>query len=72
VTAAAAMREIVPAPEPAEMPPGHVEFFFADCFREPHHEGGIDRAVGWALATDPETLLLSVAGSPRSTWGVAS
>jgi pimeloyl-ACP methyl ester carboxylesterase/predicted glycosyltransferase len=33
-----------------------LEFFFAQCFPEPHSTKQIEDAVGWALETDPETL----------------
>ena len=35
---------------------GFLEFFFAQCFNEPHSTKHIEDAVGWALETDPETL----------------
>jgi pimeloyl-ACP methyl ester carboxylesterase/predicted glycosyltransferase len=35
---------------------GFLEFFFAQCFTEPHSTKQIEDAVGWALETDPETL----------------
>jgi len=41
---------------------GYAEFFFGECFPEPHSEKQIEDAVGWALETDPETLLVSFAG----------
>jgi pimeloyl-ACP methyl ester carboxylesterase len=33
-----------------------LEFFFAQCFSEPHSTKQIEDAVGWGLETDPETL----------------
>ena len=33
-----------------------LEFFFAQCFSEPHSTKHIEDAVGWGLETDPETL----------------
>ncbi len=33
-----------------------LEFFFGQCFSEPHSTKQIEDAVGWALETDPETL----------------
>jgi pimeloyl-ACP methyl ester carboxylesterase/predicted glycosyltransferase len=33
-----------------------LEFFFAQCFNEPHSTKQIEDAVGWGLETDPETL----------------
>jgi pimeloyl-ACP methyl ester carboxylesterase/predicted glycosyltransferase len=35
---------------------GFLEFFFAQCFNEPHSTKQIEDAVGWGLQTDPETL----------------
>jgi pimeloyl-ACP methyl ester carboxylesterase/predicted glycosyltransferase len=35
---------------------GFLEFFFAQCFNEPHSTKQIEDAVSWALETDPETL----------------
>lgn len=36
-----------------------LEFFFGECFSEPHSTKPIDDAVGWGLETDPESLILS-------------
>ena len=33
-----------------------LEFFFAQCFNEPHSTKQIEDAVGWGLETDPATL----------------
>ncbi|MDX6423151.1 MAG: hypothetical protein QOI67_622 [Gaiellaceae bacterium] len=33
-----------------------LEFFFAQCFNEPHSTKQIEDAVGWGLETDPQTL----------------
>jgi pimeloyl-ACP methyl ester carboxylesterase/predicted glycosyltransferase len=41
---------------------GYAGFFFSECFSEPHSTKQIEDAVGWALETDPETLLLSFRG----------
>jgi pimeloyl-ACP methyl ester carboxylesterase/predicted glycosyltransferase len=41
---------------------GYAEFFFGECFSEPHSTKQIEDAVGWSLETDPETLLLSFRG----------
>ena len=35
---------------------GFLEFFFAQCFPEPHSTKQIEDCVGWALETGPETL----------------
>jgi pimeloyl-ACP methyl ester carboxylesterase len=43
---------------------GFVEFFFSRCFSEPHSTKQIEDAVGWALETDPETMLRGM----DSTW----
>ena len=40
----------------------YAEFFFGECFPEPHSTKQIEDAVGWALETDPETLLLRFSG----------
>jgi pimeloyl-ACP methyl ester carboxylesterase len=42
---------------------GFLEFFFAECFSEPHSTKQIEDAVGWGLDTTPETLLASEAGA---------
>jgi pimeloyl-ACP methyl ester carboxylesterase len=39
--------------------PGFLEFFFAQCFNEPHSTKPIEDSVGWGLDTDPETLILT-------------
>jgi predicted glycosyltransferase len=36
---------------------GFLEFFFAQCFPEPHSTKQIEDAVGWGLDTDVETLV---------------
>ena len=36
---------------------GFLEFFFAQCFNEPHSTKQIEDCVGWGLETTPETLL---------------
>ena len=33
-----------------------LEFFFAECFSEPHSTKPIEDCIGWGLETDPETL----------------
>jgi len=33
-----------------------LEFFFAQCFNEPHSTKHIEDSIGWALETSPETL----------------
>jgi pimeloyl-ACP methyl ester carboxylesterase/predicted glycosyltransferase len=35
---------------------GFLEFFFEQCFNEPHSTKQIEDCVGWGLETDPETL----------------
>jgi pimeloyl-ACP methyl ester carboxylesterase/predicted glycosyltransferase len=37
---------------------GYVEWFFEQCFAEPHSTKQIEDAVGWGLETDAETLLV--------------
>jgi len=41
---------------------GYTEFFFGECFSEPHSTKPLEDAVGWALETDPETMLLRFRG----------
>jgi pimeloyl-ACP methyl ester carboxylesterase/predicted glycosyltransferase len=41
---------------------GFVEFFMSRIFTEPHSTKPFEDAVGWALETTPETLILSVLG----------
>ena len=36
--------------------PAFLEFFFAQCFNEPHSTKQIEDCIGWALETTPETL----------------
>jgi pimeloyl-ACP methyl ester carboxylesterase len=36
-----------------------LEFFFGECLSEPHSTKQIEDSVGWALETDPETLILT-------------
>ena len=37
--------------------PGFAEFFFEQVFTEPHSTKQIEDMVGWALETDPETII---------------
>jgi pimeloyl-ACP methyl ester carboxylesterase/predicted glycosyltransferase len=39
---------------------GYVEFFFGECFTEPHSTKQFEDAVGWALETDAETLVHTI------------
>jgi pimeloyl-ACP methyl ester carboxylesterase/predicted glycosyltransferase len=39
---------------------GYVEFFFGEVFSEPHSTKQTEDAVGWALETDPETLVHTI------------
>ena len=59
--------------------PEFAEWFISRCFPEPHSTKGIEDGVGWALDTDPETLIATAAGpdpprpahpapSWRGTW----
>jgi pimeloyl-ACP methyl ester carboxylesterase/predicted glycosyltransferase len=41
---------------------GFLEFFFAQCFPEPHSTKQIEDCVGWGLETDPETLADTIRG----------
>ena len=36
---------------------GFIEFFIGQIFTEPHSTKQIEDAIGWALETDPETLV---------------
>jgi pimeloyl-ACP methyl ester carboxylesterase len=36
---------------------GFLEFFFSQCFTEPHSTKQIEDCVGWGLETTPQTLL---------------
>jgi pimeloyl-ACP methyl ester carboxylesterase len=38
---------------------GFLEFFFAQCFPEPHSSKAIEDCVRWGLETTPETLILT-------------
>jgi pimeloyl-ACP methyl ester carboxylesterase/predicted glycosyltransferase len=38
------------------------EWFISRCFPEPHSTKGIEDGVGWALDTDPETLIATAYG----------
>jgi pimeloyl-ACP methyl ester carboxylesterase/predicted glycosyltransferase len=38
------------------------DWFISRCFSEPHSTKGIEDGVGWALETDPETLIATVLG----------
>jgi len=37
--------------------PGFVEFFFTETFTEPHSTKQTEDAIGWALQTDPQTIV---------------
>jgi pimeloyl-ACP methyl ester carboxylesterase len=39
---------------------GFLDFFFDRCFTEPHSTKQQEDAVGWALETDPDTLIATV------------
>ena len=39
---------------------GFLEFFFANCFTEPHSTKQIEDAVGWGSETTGETLILTI------------
>lgn len=47
--------------------PGFVEFFFDQLLPEPHSTKQWEDAVGWALETTPETMILSGSGYSEST-----
>jgi pimeloyl-ACP methyl ester carboxylesterase/predicted glycosyltransferase len=39
---------------------GYLEFFFSQCFTEPHSTKQIEDCVGWGLETTPEVLIATV------------
>ena len=41
---------------------GYAEFFFSQCFTEPHSTKQLEDAVGWSLETDAETMLVGFDG----------
>ena len=47
---------------------GFLEFFFSQCFPEPHSTKQIEDCVGWGLDTDAETLLASEDGLGVESW----
>jgi predicted glycosyltransferase len=42
--------------------PAFAEWFISRCLPEPHSTKGIEDGVGWALDTDPETLIATAGG----------
>ncbi len=42
--------------------PGFAEWFISRCLPEPHSTKAIEDGVGWALETDPETLIATARG----------
>ncbi len=42
--------------------PGFAEWFISRCLPEPHSTKAIEDGVGWALDTDPETLIATARG----------
>jgi pimeloyl-ACP methyl ester carboxylesterase/predicted glycosyltransferase len=42
--------------------PEFAEWFISRCFPEPHSTKGIEDGVGWALDTDPDTLIATAGG----------
>ena len=42
--------------------PEFADWFISRCLPEPHSTKGIEDGVGWALDTDPETLIATAAG----------
>ncbi len=46
--------------------PEFAEWFITRCFSEPHSTKGIEDGVGWALETDPETLIATALGEIHS------
>ena len=46
--------------------PEFAEWFISRCFSEPHSTKGIEDGVGWALDTDPKTMIGTVLGDIHS------
>jgi pimeloyl-ACP methyl ester carboxylesterase/predicted glycosyltransferase len=46
--------------------PGFAEWFISRGFPEPHSTKGIEDGVGWALDTDPKTMIATVLGEIHS------
>jgi pimeloyl-ACP methyl ester carboxylesterase/predicted glycosyltransferase len=46
--------------------PAFAEWFVSRGFSEPHSTKGIEDGVGWALDTDPETLIATILGGVHS------
>jgi pimeloyl-ACP methyl ester carboxylesterase/predicted glycosyltransferase len=42
--------------------PGFADWFISRCFSEPHSTKGIEDGVGWALDTDPKSLVATAFG----------
>ncbi|HWJ42422.1 MAG TPA: alpha/beta hydrolase, partial [Solirubrobacterales bacterium] len=42
--------------------PAFADWFISRCLPEPHSTKGVEDGVGWALDTDPETLIASAEG----------
>ena len=55
---------------------GFCEWFISRCLPEPHSTKAIEDGVGWALDTDPETLVATAKGewllARRTLWELAS
>ena len=51
---------------------GFLEFFFSQCFSEPHSTKQIEDCVGWGLETTPETLLTIEDAPARREMRLAS
>jgi hypothetical protein len=45
--------------------PAFADWFISRCFSEPHSTKGIEDGIGWALETDPETLIATAGGPVR-------
>ena len=50
---------------------GFLEFFFSQCFPEPHSTKQIEDCVGWGLETTPEVLLAKEAAPARRAINLA-
>ncbi len=49
--------------------PEFADWFFSRCLPEPHSTKAVEDGVGWALETDPETLIATVSGSDAGVRG---
>jgi pimeloyl-ACP methyl ester carboxylesterase/predicted glycosyltransferase len=48
--------------------PGYLEFFFAQCFTEPHSTKQVEDCVGWALDTEPVLVIHGTEDAQVEPW----